>query len=51
MLGLTVEHTFSLLMADITPAFAPPDAMVNNVFDEDAGFGYNRRASDGKKNL
>jgi hypothetical protein len=51
MLRLAVEHTVSLLMADITPAFAPPEAIVNNVSNQDAGFGYNNRASDGKKNL
>lgn len=51
MLGLTAEHTFSLLMADITPAFAPLDAIVNNESNQDAGLGYKNRASDGKKNF
>jgi hypothetical protein len=38
-------------MVDITPAFAPLDAIVNNVSKQDAGFGYKNRANDGKKNL
>lgn len=51
MLGLMAEHTPSLLMEDITPAFAPPDEIVNNVSNQDAGFGYKNRSSHGKKNL
>jgi hypothetical protein len=46
-----VEPTFLLRLVDITPAFAPRDAIGNNVSKQDAGFGYKNRANDGQKNL
>src|SRR5262245_14517434 len=50
MWGRTVAPTSSPPMEGITPAIVPPDATVNSVSRQDAGFGYNR-TSDGKKNL
>jgi len=38
-LGRTVELTFLLLLGDITPAFAPRDAIVTSVSNQGAGFG------------
>jgi hypothetical protein len=35
----TVEPTFLLLLGDITPAFAPRDAIVTSVSNQGAGFG------------
>src|SRR2546425_819450 len=51
MLVRTVAHTSSQPMEDITPAFVPPDATVNNVSYPDAGVTYSNRTSDGKKNF
>src|SRR6266508_3546986 len=38
-------------MEDITPAFARPDAIVNNASNLDVGFESNHRSSDGQKTL
>ena len=48
MWGYTAEHIFSHLMDDITPAFARPDAIVNNVSTRDVSFESNHRSSDGE---
>jgi hypothetical protein len=47
----TAEPMFLHLMEGITPAFARPDAIVNNVSNWDAGFESNYRSSDGQKTL